>query len=84
MEFFHQEAQYLAQKMGFKYEKEVAEKMIEYAEEKLPNHSVNKEHNLKDQTTERAVWLLKVTKLLYSVKSTQHFLKGVEHALNAV
>ena len=38
MEFFHQEAQYLAQKMGFKYEKEVAEKMIEYAEEKLPNH----------------------------------------------
>ena len=38
MEFFHQEAQYLAQKMGFKYEKEVAEKMIEYAEEKLLNH----------------------------------------------
>ena len=35
MEFFHQEAQYLAQKMGFKYEKEVAEKMIEYAKEKL-------------------------------------------------
>ena len=35
MEFFHQEAQYLAQKMGFKYEKEVAEKMIEYAEERL-------------------------------------------------
>ena len=34
MEFFHQEAQYLAQKMGFKYEKEVAEKMIEYAEER--------------------------------------------------
>mgnify|MGYP002744153581 FL=1 len=38
MQFFHQEAQYLAQKMGFKYEKEVAEKMIEYAEEKLLNH----------------------------------------------
>ena len=38
MEFFHQEAQSLAQKMGFKYEKEVAEKMIEYAEEKLLNH----------------------------------------------
>lgn len=33
MQLFHQEAQYLAQKMGFKYEKEVAEKMIEYAEE---------------------------------------------------
>ena len=31
MEFFHQEAQYLAQKMGFKYEKEVAEKMMRYA-----------------------------------------------------
>ena len=38
MQLFHQEAQYLAQKMGFKYEKEVAEKMIQYAEEKLPNH----------------------------------------------
>ena len=35
MQLFHQEAQILAQKMGFKYEKEVAEKMIEYAEEKL-------------------------------------------------
>ena len=35
MEFFHQEAQYLAQKMGFKYEKEVAERMIEYAKERL-------------------------------------------------
>ena len=38
MQIFHQEAQSLAQKMGFKYEKEVAEKMIEYAEEKLLNH----------------------------------------------
>ena len=38
MQLFHQEAQSLAQKMGFKYEKEVAEKMIEYAEEKLLNH----------------------------------------------
>ena len=46
MELFHREAQYLAQKMGFKYEKEVAEKMIEYAKEKLLNQ--NKEHNLKD------------------------------------
>ena len=35
MQLFHQESQYLAQKMGFKYEKEVAEKMIEYAKEKL-------------------------------------------------
>lgn len=35
MEIFHQEAQNLAQKMGFVYDKEVAEKMIEYAEEKF-------------------------------------------------
>ena len=38
MQLFHQEAQYLAHKMGFKYEKEVAEKMMRYAKEKLPNH----------------------------------------------
>lgn len=37
MELFHQEAQSLAQKMGFAYDKEVAEKMMRYAEEKLPN-----------------------------------------------
>lgn len=37
MNLFHREAQILAQKMGFDYEKEVAEKMIQYAEEKLPN-----------------------------------------------
>ena len=47
MEFFHQEAQYLAQKMGFDYDKEVAEKMMRYAEEKLLNHLENKEHNSK-------------------------------------
>ena len=35
MKFFHQEAQCLAQKMGFDYDKEVAEKMIEYAKERL-------------------------------------------------
>ena len=34
MELFHQEAQRLAQKLGFDYDKEVAEKMIEYAEER--------------------------------------------------
>ena len=34
MELFHREAQSLAQKMGFAYDKEVAEKMIEYAEER--------------------------------------------------
>ena len=38
MEFFHQEAQYLANKMGFEYDREVAEKMVEYAKEKLLNH----------------------------------------------
>ena len=38
MQLFHQEAQYLAQKMGFKYEKEVAEKMIEYAKTILFNN----------------------------------------------
>ncbi len=35
MKFFHQEAQSLAQKMGFDYDKEVAEEMIEYAKERL-------------------------------------------------
>lgn len=35
MDLFHQEAQSLAQKMGFNYDKEVAERMIEYAEERL-------------------------------------------------
>ena len=37
MELFHQEAQSLANKMGFNYDKEVAERMIEYAEERLLN-----------------------------------------------
>ena len=34
IELFHQEAQSLANKMGFDYDKEVAEKMIDYAEER--------------------------------------------------
>lgn len=38
MTLFHQEAQILAQKMRFDYDKEVAEKMIKYAEERLSNH----------------------------------------------
>ena len=37
MTLFHQEVQILAQKMGFDYDKEVADKMIEYAEERLLN-----------------------------------------------
>lgn len=35
MKLFHQEAQYLANKMEFDYDKEMAEKMIKYAEERL-------------------------------------------------
>ena len=35
MEFFHREARYLAKKLGFDYDMEVAEKMIEYAKERL-------------------------------------------------
>ncbi len=37
MQLFHREAQILAQKMGFDYDKEVAEEMIQYAEERLLN-----------------------------------------------
>ena len=39
MQLFHQEAQRLAQKMSFDYDREVAEKMIQYAEEKLQNNN---------------------------------------------
>ena len=35
MQLFHREAQRLAQKLGFDYDKEVAEKMIKYAEERV-------------------------------------------------
>ena len=38
MKLFDGEAQELAQKMGFTYDKEVAEKMISYAKEKLSNN----------------------------------------------
>ena len=38
MQLFHQEAQSLSQKMGFNYDRKVAEKMIQYAKEKLLNH----------------------------------------------
>ena len=41
MELFHQEAQSLAQKMGFDYDKEVAEKMIKYAEERVKKFGNN-------------------------------------------
>ncbi len=38
MRLFNREAQILAQKMGFTYNQEVAEKLIAYAKEKLSNH----------------------------------------------
>ena len=41
MQLFHREAQSLAQKMGFDYDKEVAEKMIEYAEERVKKFGNN-------------------------------------------
>ena len=41
MNVFDREAQSLAKKMGFAYDKEEAEKMIAYAEEKLSNHWFN-------------------------------------------
>ena len=41
MKFFHQEAQSLAQKMGFNYDREVAEKMIQYAEERVKKFGNN-------------------------------------------
>ena len=41
MQFFHREAQRLAQKLGFDYDKEVAEKMIEYAEERVKKFGNN-------------------------------------------
>lgn len=37
MQLLHREAQRLAQKLGFDYDKEFAEKMIQYAEERLLN-----------------------------------------------
>ncbi len=41
MQLFHKEAQSLAQKLGFAYDKEVAEKMIEYAEQRLKKFGNN-------------------------------------------
>ena len=44
MQLFHREAQRLAQKLGFDYDKEVAEKMIEYAEERVKKFGNNKNY----------------------------------------
>ena len=41
MQLFHQEAHSLAHKMGFGYDKEVAEKMIKYAEERVKKFGNN-------------------------------------------
>ena len=41
MQLFHQEAQSLAHKMGFDYKKDVVEKMIEYAEERVKKFGNN-------------------------------------------
>lgn len=38
MDFFHKEAQAFSRKTGFPYDKATAEKMLEYAEARLPNH----------------------------------------------
>ena len=44
MQLFHQEAQILAHKMGFYYDKDVAEKMIEYAEERVKKFGNNQKN----------------------------------------
>ena len=44
MQLFHQEAQSLAHKMGFDYKKDVAEKMIEYAEERVKKFGNNQKN----------------------------------------
>lgn len=44
MQLFHREAQRLVQKLGFDYDKEVAEKMIEYAEERVKKFGNNKNY----------------------------------------
>ena len=41
MQLFHQEAQFLAKKMGFDYDMEVAEKMMIYAEERVKKFGNN-------------------------------------------
>ena len=44
MQLFHREAQRLSQKLGFDYDKEVAEKMIEYAEERVKKFGNNQKN----------------------------------------
>ena len=49
MQLFYQEAQSLAHKMGFDYDKEVAEKMIQYAEERICLNVVDQNFIDKDE-----------------------------------
>ena len=49
MQLFHREAQRLAQKLGFDYDKEVAEKMIKYAEERICLNVVDQNSIDKDE-----------------------------------
>ena len=51
MKFFHQEAQYLAQKMGFNYDREVAEKMIQYAEERVKKFGNSQKMKKREEKT---------------------------------
>lgn len=44
MQLFHREAQRLAQNLGFDYDKEVAEKMIQYAEERVKKFGNNQKN----------------------------------------
>lgn len=44
MQLFHKEAQRLAQKLDFDYDKEVAEKMIQYAEERVKKFGNNQKN----------------------------------------
>lgn len=51
MQLFHREAQRLAQKLGFDYDKEVAEKMIEYAEERVKKFGNNWKNEKREEKT---------------------------------
>ena len=51
MELFHQEAQFLAHKMGFDYDMEVAEKMIQYAEERVKKFGNSQKMKKREEKT---------------------------------
>ena len=80
MGLFNREAQILAQKMGFTYDQEVAREddllMLKR------NFLIINESILNIQ--KGSFGYLCVTEFLFLQKTTQHSLKGVEHALSAV